>query len=193
MIRRADDDAVEVLFLVQEVAPVVVRGVSVFQAGAGGCGLAMRGIGVREGGDFYVGVFLIGGRVADAATTSADPVFEGSWIEPGALICAVGSNWLRKTEIDTTTVSRARIVVCDDIACCQHEAGDFREALDQGLFEWDRARALAEVVAAATPTRQNDSDIIVFKSVGMALEDVALGGQLLDRAQQEHKGIALPF
>ena len=127
------------------------------------------------------------------ATTSTAPVFEGSWIAPGALICAVGSNWLRKTEIDTTTISRAKHVVCDDVACCQHEAGDFREALDQGLFEWDQARALAEVVAAATPTRQDNSDIIVFKSVGMALEDVALGGQLLDRAQQERKGITLPF
>lgn len=127
------------------------------------------------------------------ATTSNVPVFEGSWLAPGALICAVGSNWLRKTEIDTTTLSRAALVVCDDVACCQHEAGDFREALDQGLFQWSQARALAEVVAEPTPARQDDSDVIVFKSVGMALEDVALGGRLLDQAQQERKGIALPF
>ena len=127
------------------------------------------------------------------ATTSNVPVFEGAWLTTQTLVCAVGSNWLQKTEIDTTTLTRAALVVCDDVACCQHEAGDFGEALEQGLFQWEQARSLAEVVVDSTPARRDDSDIIVFKSVGMALEDVALGGQLLDRAQQERRGVQLPF
>lgn len=115
------------------------------------------------------------------ATTSRQPVFDGSWLEPGALVCAIGSNWREKAEIDVTTVSRASDIVCDSVACCQHEAGDFTQPFEQGKFTWDQATELADVVTGKTTGRTNLDSIVVFKSVGMAIEDVALAGRLMKK------------
>ena len=53
------------------------------------------------------------------ATTSSTPVFDGSWLSEGTVVCAVGANALSRAEIDATTVRRADIVVCDSVAACQ--------------------------------------------------------------------------
>ncbi len=119
------------------------------------------------------------------ATSSRQPVLEGSWLAPGTFLAAMGSNWLEKAEIDVATVARAARVACDDVACCQKEAGDFVAAIEQGVFNWDQAENLGEIIAAArqagSPSDPDASrleevgrDIVLFKSVGMALEDVAV-------------------
>jgi ornithine cyclodeaminase/alanine dehydrogenase len=122
------------------------------------------------------------------ATTSRKPVLEAAWLAPGALVAAMGSNWLDKAEIDAATVARAGLIVCDDVTCCQHEAGDFREALAQGLFDWSRAVNLADVVSGRHPGRVEASEIVLFKSVGMALEDVAVGHRVLTLAREQGAG-----
>jgi ornithine cyclodeaminase/alanine dehydrogenase-like protein (mu-crystallin family) len=124
------------------------------------------------------------------ATTSSEPVFDGTKLAAGAVVCAVGSNWLKKSELDAEVFRRARLVVCDNVACCRKEAGDLDRAQQAGVFAWDDAKELADVVTGKT-ARDNDQDIIVFKSVGMALEDVAIGGKLLELAQQHGVGSVL--
>jgi alanine dehydrogenase len=127
------------------------------------------------------------------ATTSREPVFEGNWLAPGTLVCAVGSNWLNKAEIDVATVTRAQSVVCDSIAACQHEAGDFTAALVQGVFHWPSAVEFADVVAGKTPGRRSAEGIVLFKSVGLAIEDIALGAEVLRLARERGVGVpALP-
>lgn len=125
------------------------------------------------------------------ATTSRVPVFDGTWLGAGCLVCAVGSNWLQKAEIDATTVRRSAAVVCDSVECCQHEAGDFRAALESGDFAWSSARDLCHVVAGNAVGRRAPDDIILFKSVGMAIEDVAVGATLIDLARQQGIGSTL--
>jgi alanine dehydrogenase len=121
------------------------------------------------------------------ATTSAAPVFDGNDLSEGALVCAVGSNWLRKSEIDSNTIRRADNVVCDSVEACRHEAGDFQAAMEKGMFDWSQAVDLAEVVVGRAVGRNNRQSVTLFKSVGLALEDVALGGRLL--ADARTKGI----
>jgi ornithine cyclodeaminase/alanine dehydrogenase-like protein (mu-crystallin family) len=127
------------------------------------------------------------------ATTSREPVFDGNWLAEGALVCAVGSNWLNKAEIDSTVLRRADNIVCDSVKACMVEAGDFVDALTKGSFDWSRAVDLAEVVTGRATGRNNRESIGVFKSVGLALEDVALGGTILARARAEGLGRELPF
>lgn len=127
------------------------------------------------------------------ATTSREPVFDGSWLAEGALVCAIGSNWLRRAEIDTTVVRRADNIVCDSIKACQQEAGDFVDALEKGVFDWKRAVELADVVVGKATARNSRDSIALFKSVGIALEDVALGAKLLERAKASGAGETLPF
>lgn len=126
------------------------------------------------------------------ATSSRRPVLEGVWLTPGTLLAAMGSNWLDKAEIDAEAVARAGLVVCDDVAGCQHEAGDFREALEQGLFDWSRAVNLADVASGRHVGRGSPDQIVLFKSVGMALEDVAVGHHVLTLARQQGIGRELP-
>ena len=125
------------------------------------------------------------------ATTSRKPVFEGEWLCEGALVCAIGSNWLEKSEVDSTTIQCSATVVCDSIEACQNEAGDFSLAIEQGVFDWPQAVELSDIVSGKTKGRNNTSDIIFFKSVGMAVEDVAVGGKLLELARRQGLGSSI--
>lgn len=127
------------------------------------------------------------------ATTSREPVFDGNHLAEGALVCAVGSNWLNRAEVDTTVIRRADNIVCDSIKACQSEAGDFVDALEKGVFDWRRAVELADVVTGRATGRNTRDSIVLFKSVGVALEDIALGAKLLERAREQGVGRELPF
>jgi ornithine cyclodeaminase/alanine dehydrogenase-like protein (mu-crystallin family) len=127
------------------------------------------------------------------ATTSKEPVFDGNWLAEGTLVCAVGSNWLSKAEIDATVIRRADKIVCDSVKACRHEAGDFVDALEKGIFDWSRAVELADVVAGRSMGRSRAESIALFKSVGLALEDVALGAKALELARAKGVGVELPI
>lgn len=126
--------------------------------------------------------------VVITATNSRQPVIQADWIAPKTFIAAVGSNWLEKAEIDVATIQRCGAVVCDSIACCQNEAGDFTSALEEGAFRWEQAVDLAQVVAGNVELDQSGDGLVLFKSVGMAIEDVALGGELLRLAKSANAG-----
>ncbi len=131
--------------------------------------------------------------VVVTATSSREPVLDGRWLASGALVIAMGSNWWQKAELDVTTIRRAYPVVCDDVECCRHEAGDFREALEQGVFDWSEAISLADVVCRRRSGRTASSDLVLFKSVGMALEDVAVATLVYEQAKRQGIGTPLPL
>jgi ornithine cyclodeaminase/alanine dehydrogenase-like protein (mu-crystallin family) len=124
-------------------------------------------------------------------TSSATPVFNGHDLAEGTFTAAVGSNWLTRSEIDATVVRRADNIVCDSIEACRHEAGDFIDALQKGIFDWSRAAELANVVTGRAVGRSRPESITLFKSVGLAIEDIALGGKLLKLARRDGVGLAL--
>ena len=70
--------------------------------------------------------------VVVTATTSTEPVFNGNDLAEGALVCAVGSNWPQKSEIDADVIRRADNIVCDSVEACRLEAGDFRDCARAG-------------------------------------------------------------
>ena len=107
------------------------------------------------------------------------------------MVAAVGSNWLNKAEIDVNVIRRADNIVCDSIEACRNEAGDFVDALEKGVFDWSRAVELADVVAGQAVGRSTRSSVTLFKSVGLAIEDVALAGKLVDLARAQNAGAEL--
>jgi alanine dehydrogenase len=127
------------------------------------------------------------------ATTSKAPVFDGKVLDEGTHLNIIGSNFLTKSEVDLTTIRRADHIVCDSIEACQVEAGDFVPALESGDLQWSRVRNLADVVTGLETGRACPEDITLFKSVGLALEDVAVAVHVLQRARAEGIGQALPF
>jgi ornithine cyclodeaminase/alanine dehydrogenase-like protein (mu-crystallin family) len=126
------------------------------------------------------------------ATTSRRPVFDGSLVADGALVAAIGSNWPQRAEIDAMLVGRAAAIVCDSIDACRREAGDLLQAERAGEFEWQRATELSAVVAGRTTLSAERGGVTIFKSVGLALADVATGELVLRRAREAGAGQALP-
>ncbi|NIP84447.1 MAG: ornithine cyclodeaminase family protein [Planctomycetales bacterium] len=135
---------------------------------------------------------VVGMPLVVTATNSRTPVLEGDWLAEGATLCAIGSNAVSRAEIDVTTVGRAGRVVCDQIDACRLEAGELVAAAAAGHFDWSAAVELAQVVAGNVPGRQDDRQLVLFKSVGLAIEDVALASRIVDRARQAGLGATLP-
>ena len=121
-------------------------------------------------------------------TSSRDPVLRGEWLEPGALVAAVGANVVTRRELDNTVLERARFVCCDWIEQARLESGDLVEPIQAGVLDWLEVHELHEVVAGETAGRQSDDDIVVFKSNGLAAWDVAIGAEAVRIARERGVG-----
>jgi ornithine cyclodeaminase/alanine dehydrogenase-like protein (mu-crystallin family) len=122
------------------------------------------------------------------ATTSRDPVLKGDWLADGAHVNIIGSNYLSKTEIDVAVVRRSATIIVDSKDQAHFEAGDFRQARDEGALQWSQVRELGELVAGRAPGRQQASDITLFKSLGLAIEDIATAAKVVAAAKERNIG-----
>ncbi|MBI3695621.1 MAG: ornithine cyclodeaminase family protein [Acidobacteria bacterium] len=120
--------------------------------------------------------------IAITATTARDPVLLGEWLGPGAHINAVGSNHARRQELDAAAVAKAGLVVADSVEQARMESGDLIAAFERDAGSWDRVVELADVVAGKHHGRRSDDEITLFKSNGLALEDIAVAGYLYEQA-----------
>jgi alanine dehydrogenase len=126
--------------------------------------------------------------VVVTATTSRDPVLRGEWLQPGALVCAIGANDPRHRELDNVVLERAAFVCCDSVEQSRLESGDLIEPVEAGVLDWLEVHELQEVVSGELPGRQADDDIVLFKSNGLAAWDVAIGAAALARARERGVG-----
>jgi ornithine cyclodeaminase/alanine dehydrogenase-like protein (mu-crystallin family) len=129
--------------------------------------------------------------VVVTVTTSRDPVLRGEWLRPGALVCAVGANRIEARELDNTALERAAFVCCDSREQARLEAGDLVEPVERGVLDWLEVHELGEVVAGEVTGRQHDDDIVLFKSLGIAAEDLAVGAVVLGLARERGLGVEL--
>jgi ornithine cyclodeaminase len=124
-----------------------------------------------------------------AATTSTNPVFRDMDLKPGVHVNGVGSYTEKMQEIPEDTVARARVVV-DSRSASLAEAGDLILPLEKGLItEADIHGEIGEVAAGQISGRQSDEEITVFKSVGVAVQDVAVAELVLRRAAELGLGV----
>jgi alanine dehydrogenase len=121
-------------------------------------------------------------------TSSRDPVVRGEWLQPGALVCAAGANRIEARELDNAVLERATFVCCDSLEQARLEAGDLVEPVERGVLDWLEVHELAEVVGGEVSGRQHDDDIVVFKSLGIASEDVAAAAFVYERAIERGVG-----
>ncbi len=124
-------------------------------------------------------------------TTARSPVFDDADLKPGVHINAVGSFKPEVQEIPAETVVRSRLVV-DSREACWAETGDLIIPRDQGLISENSVFAeLGEIVAGARPGRTNDDEITLFKSVGNAVQDVAVAAAVLEEASRTGLGVEI--
>jgi ornithine cyclodeaminase/alanine dehydrogenase-like protein (mu-crystallin family) len=132
-----------------------------------------------------------GAEILTTITSAAQPIFPGEWLQAGQHLNICGSNIPDRREVDGRTIARADLLVADDLDAARLEAGDLILAEREGQLSWGRVHSLRDVVAGAAGHRQ-PSDLTLFKSVGLAIEDVAAGATLLRLAQARGVGVQLP-
>ena len=126
--------------------------------------------------------------VAIAATNAPQPVIRGDWLRAGCHINAMGANRLETRELDDAAVGRCAFVATDSIEQAKEESGDLVEPMKRGLITWDHVHEIGEVVAGKVKGRTTADDITLFKSHGMAIEDVAVAAFVYERARDQRIG-----
>ncbi len=122
------------------------------------------------------------------STTSNKPFLSGDWVKPGTHVNAMGANSPSKQELDISLLKRSKIVV-DMKEQALSEAGDLIAPISKGLISSESIYAeLADLVSGRKPGRVDDTEVTVFKSVGVAIEDVAIAKISYQRAVEAHVG-----
>lgn len=127
--------------------------------------------------------------VVCTATTSSVPVFDDADLLPGAHVSGVGAYTHEMQEIPAETVLRAKVVV-DSREASLAEAGDLMIPLKEGLIAEDDIHGeIGEVAAGLIPGRESDTEVTFFKSVGLAVQDVAVANLILQHAAELGLGL----
>ncbi|MCL4532261.1 MAG: ornithine cyclodeaminase family protein, partial [Actinobacteria bacterium] len=131
---------------------------------------------------------LDGALIVTTITNSREPLFSESVIQPGTHINAAGSNSLLRRELDEELMRRAQVVAVDSRQQSKVESGDLLIPTERGWLDWDLLPELSEIVAGRQPGRRSPSDVTIFESHGLGLEDVAVAAHVYRRARERGLG-----
>jgi alanine dehydrogenase len=126
-----------------------------------------------------------GASVVVTATNAKDPVIAAKWIEPGTHINAMGSNQARRRELPADLIHRADWIAVDSMEQARMESGDLLLALDEE--GWNDPK-LVELKTLTAGVERRPTDITIFKSNGLAVEDVICAGYVYECAMKEGRG-----
>lgn len=121
-------------------------------------------------------------------TSSREPVLFGKWIQPGSHVNAAGGNSLYRREFDEEAVSRASLIAVDSLEQSRTEAGELVMAVEKGLLNWETVRELRYIVNGDMPGRKTEQEITIFKSLGIAIEDIAAAAVVYQKAKAQQAG-----
>ena len=127
-------------------------------------------------------------QIVTTITTTREPVLKGEWLQPGVHVNAAGGNSLLRREIDDDVVMKSNRLVVDSIEQSRIESGEFLGIIETGRRHWEDFVELSDIVAGLKPGRTTPSDITLFKSGGIALEDVAIAKLVYERAVERGIG-----
>ena len=121
-------------------------------------------------------------------STSTTPVFDGRWLSVGTHINGIGSHRPEVRELDSITIKRSKIVV-DSVEACLKEAGDIIIPINEGAITQDHLYTeLGEIILGNKAGRINDDEITLFKSVGVAVQDLAITMKAYNLAKERGVG-----
>jgi alanine dehydrogenase len=134
-----------------------------------------------------------GADIVITCTSSTTPVVEGQWLERGVHINAAGVNFANKREIDSETVNRADLIAADSVEQSKIEAGDLILAFGQDAQRWNSVRELSDIISGKVAGRTDAEQITLFKSNGIAIEDIVVGGRVYELARERGMGREVPM
>ena len=134
-----------------------------------------------------------GADVVVVATSSVTPAIDSGWVKDGAHVIAIGACRPSQREIDVDLVARAKLVV-DSKAAALKESGDVIGGIRDGRYTEDHVAAeIGEIAVGVKPGRESAAEVTLFKSLGLAVEDIAAAQLAYQRARSAGRGIELSF
>lgn len=134
-----------------------------------------------------------GSDLLGTVTTSARPLFDAEWLEPGVHINAAGSNSLIRQELSEATLRRCDLICVDALPTALAEAGDLLPLLEKGRLHARQLIELGDILLGRQAGRTSVGQITLFESQGMAIQDLAVALRVLNAAEQSGLGVALPY
>src|SRR5436190_4909540 len=138
----------------------------------------------------HAGEAVVGADLIVLATSSPSPVIESGWVKPGAHVISVGACRPTQREMDPELVARARLFV-DSRAAALVESGDVLLGIQEGRFTADHIAAEIGEVVNGAGGRRSQTEVTVFKSLGLAVEDVMAADLAYRRALERGIGVEL--
>ena len=132
-----------------------------------------------------------GASLIVTATNAKDPVLEAEWVSPNTHINVMGSNQASRREVPAELVKRAHWIAVDSKEQARMEAGDLILAWEEQDWASPRLVELQDVVSAKVQVRTNGGELTLFKSNGLAVEDVISAAFVYERAMMEGRGDAV--
>ncbi len=118
------------------------------------------------------------------ATSSSTPLFDGTKIRPGTHINGIGSHTPKARELDSAAIKRA-LIIADSYDACLNEAGDIMLPIQESAIDRQHLKAeLGEIITGKKPGRQNENEITIFKSNGLAIQDAAAAKLVFENAKK---------
>jgi len=131
---------------------------------------------------------VAGADLVCTVTTASEPVLLGEWVAAGAHVNAVGAYLPDMRELDSALVARARLYA-DRRESLVNEAGEFVIPRSEGLIDESHiVGEVGEVLAGAAPGRTSPDEVTLFKSLGIAIEDLVAARQVYERARERGAG-----
>lgn len=127
------------------------------------------------------------------ATTAKEPIVKGNWVREGTHINAIGANFPQNRELDVETVARADMIFVDSCEQSEMEAGDLIAAFDGHPERWDQVKELADLISGKISGRKSGREVTLFKSNGIAIEDVVTAGRVYEMAVERKIGKQVEF
>jgi alanine dehydrogenase len=137
---------------------------------------------------------VTGASLVICAARSRDetPILLGQWLEPGMTVVSIGSALPEQREIDAEAIARADVIVADVVTEVARDTGDFIAARDAGVAAGDRVASLADLVSGRTAGRADGKQIVLCKSVGSAVQDLAVAAMCTRAAAEAGIGTRFP-
>jgi alanine dehydrogenase len=130
--------------------------------------------------------------VCAARSYDETPILLGRWLEPGMTVVSIGSTVREQREVDEEVIARADVVIADVVSEVIGDSGDLVAARQAGI-EPKRVGSLADLVGGREAGRTSADEIVVYKSVGSAVQDLAVAAMCVRRAREAGVGATLPI
>jgi ornithine cyclodeaminase/alanine dehydrogenase len=131
--------------------------------------------------------------ICAARSRDGTPTLQGTWLRPGTTVVSIGSTLPEQREVDTDVIARADVIVADVVDEVLDDTGDLIAARAAGIDAAGKTSSLADVVAGRRPGRADEKQIVLYKSVGSAVQDLAVAAMCVRKAEQLGIGARLPI